>query len=253
MPPVLTGVGAFATITPVPAHPINATANATSSSSSLSTSSSTLALTSSPTHPASSGVSSSLKGAIAGGVIGGLALIILTALLLMSFRRGRRFRKEAFEAQKTLRSQSSRDMSHFEQRPDLFYSTYSEPRSPYHPSQGSPSIIDSLEDSTAGPSINIQELAAEIAKNMRQTGVQGQEPTVGLGVILENPSANELPNVNSGRGDDSSRREPTRSEIGQSVRGRQLPRPPPSAFGRQTADDAVSVDTLPAYHADTHS
>jgi len=255
-PPALTGVGALATATPVP---INGTSTSASSSSTSSTSSTTS--TTSSTTPAvtqtqvasnSHSLSSDQKGGIAGGIIGAAVVVILLALLFMSYQRGRRYRKEA-KVNRTLHSQSSRDMSHID-RPDLLYGGPLHDNSlnnqsnmgQFHRSQGSASVADSLEqDSTAGPSINIKELAAEIAKNMRETTTQERgrqtQDVPGLEVVPEQLVANAVSRAESARGADSIRG----AESARGVGGRQLPRPPPA--GTKRSDDTFSVDTLPAY------
>ncbi|KAF8514675.1 hypothetical protein JB92DRAFT_3115462 [Gautieria morchelliformis] len=216
----------------------------------------------------SSGLSAGLKGAIAGGSVGGVLLVVLLALLFMSYRRGRRYRKEA-EATKMIRSQSSRDMSQLT-RLDLnddahsYYPPHTAAQLvDVHRSQGSMSVAGSLEpESTTSPSFNVRDLAAEIAKNIRQemnpqdhTGPQQDgtslatvpeqvvEKAVSRAELARRAEATRGPESTSGvestRGSESTRgTEYTRRT--ESVRGRQLPRPP-------TRADVRSVDTLPAY------
>jgi hypothetical protein len=268
--PFLTGVGAVATNTPIPVTNIsNVTSTstiATSSSTSLanfSVTSSAAPIQTQDNTSTSAGLSGGEKGAIAGGSVGGAILVALLALLFMSYRRGRRYRKEA-EASKMLRSQSSRDMSQLT-RLDLLNDdahSYDPPHTAtrlvdMHRSQGSISVAGSLErDSTSGPSVNVRDLAAEIARNIRQelnpqdhTGLQQDATslaTVPEQVVLKAVSraesasgAGSTRGTESSPGPDSTRgTEYTRRT--DSVRGRQLPRPPLRA-------DVRSVDTLPEY------
>ena len=95
-------------------------------------------------------------------------------------------------------------------------------------SGGSRRTSESIEgESTAGPSINYKELAAEIAAHIRQDTGQAERgrPTQdGLPAVAESA-------VGSGA---------------ESTRSRQLPRPPPTVAPTRLTDTR-SIDTLPAY------
>jgi len=181
-------------------------------------------------------LSAEQKGGIAGGIVGGAIFLILLALLFVSYRRGRRLRREA-EITRTLQSQPSRDMSHSMGSGRLLATA---PRDPIpdmsmaaqyarSPTSG-PSIPESIEEeSTAGPSINYKELAAEIAAHMRQNPSLADSGTSG-GL----PPVPEVPRMGSSGPE--------------SVRGRQLPLPPAATMPQRTTDTR-SIDTLPAYAA----
>lgn len=178
-------------------------------------------------------------GGIIGGSVGFLILLILLVLLFMSYRRGKRYRKEA-TAVRHLHTKVSREMAQND-RLDLLYDGGNldpPPLSPQHVIHLNrthahvPSVSDSLEREGGSPSINIQELAAEIAKNIRQDiNTQDRERS---GMSLDMTSLSSVPEqitVDSVSRSGSSRARP----------GRELPRPP------QTRGDVRSVDTLPAY------
>lgn len=249
----------MATSTPIAVN--NASSNASSTSStptptSTFTSSTTPAATPSQQDTSSNGSSAALKGGIAGGTVGGVVLVSLLVLLFMTYHRGRRYRKEA-RINEILRSQSSHDMTQPD-RSGLFDIARQDPpptavaRARMHvpsPSQGSLSLPDSTERDSSAPAVNIKELAAEIAKNIRQEiGTQDHTPQDGLAAVPEQAilnavyrsdsaqDINAVRRAESGRATDSSRgTESTRSG------GRQLPMPP------QKRSDVQSVDTLPAY------
>jgi hypothetical protein len=191
-----------------------------------------------------------VRGGIAGGAVGGALLLGLLVLLYMSYIRGRRYRKEA-QASKILRSKPSQEMSHIG-RQDLIYISPQDPppvvtRAPHmqQRSQGSLSVADSMERESSGPSINLKELAAEIAKNIRQEiGVQDRPQDRPqqefLAPVPEQAIMNAVMRSDSTRAESGRTTESSRG--GESTRsGRQLPVPP------QRRSDVQSVDTLPVY------
>lgn len=128
-----------------------------------------------------------------------------------------------------------------------------------HRSQGSVSVIDSLERD--GPNINVKELAAEIAKNIRQDQDRAGLQT-GLPSVPEQLAASAVSRLDALRGgefvqstdtggsaDSPRTAESFRTATAESSRGtestrvaRQLPLPP-----SHKRSDVQSVDTLPAY------
>lgn len=260
VPPALTGIGALATSVPLPTmNQTNVTTTALSSTSTSSSTSSTASQTSTPINAATHvGLSGGAIGGIVGGILGAVIFLVLIFLALLSYRRARKYKKEA-------------QVSQILNRPDPMAYVASSRTLPsdrlvdIHRSQRSGSVNDSLErESTAGPSINVKELAAEIAKNMRQETRGGgtHEMPQSLDTVLEQPYAGNAGNtqwVNPGHAPPTATSDTTspNPSVNTSIDpprthgSRPLPtpqaRPPPTSMNHRRAADTQSVDTLPAY------
>lgn len=102
--------------------------------------------------------------------------------------------------------------------------------------------------SAATNGLNMKELAAEIAKNIREGDSQGGAKSARMRQAVPE---DETPQSLSGGYGEMNRFESLSPPLGTGTesnrsQGRQLPRPPPNQSRRPLADD-VSVDTLPAY------
>ncbi|GJJ09062.1 hypothetical protein Clacol_003284 [Clathrus columnatus] len=264
--PILTGIGAFATAPPANSRP---TVNTTSAVSSSSTStSSSLATTSSPTPSPtskSSGLSTGAKGGIIGGIVAVTIIIILGVLLFIYRRRGRQYKMNAID-----------QMRYHPPTQEIFHAR-SNPSMSVGRRRSLGSTADSLDrDNTSGTgsqTLNVKELAAEIARNMRQeqiihelpqTQYPVEMPSPPLGPVPEhsyasipspgyNSQFSQPPTPNSATTLLSQQQQQQQQQQHHSYgsQSRQLPRPPPpssmTAAMRKRPLDAMSVDTLPAY------